>query len=114
MTGHRPKIKTVKLPYNGRLISVPVFSFVEQAVSLLSPDLLTSEYLIDKYDMFTGRCGCNFWDPATIDNANTMTISSPIDPSRKVSDIHSSYLFQSAVSRFCSKPNHAPTLIIIG
>ena len=43
-----------------------------------------------------------------------MAVPTPFDPKRKVSDIHSSYLFQSAVSRFCSKPNHVPVPVIIG
>ena len=114
MSGQEPVIKTVESPYNGRQISVPVFSFFDQAVSLLSSELVTSENLIDGYDLFTGLCGEQFWDPATIDASDTMAVPTPVDPKRKVSDIHSSYLFQSAVSRFCTKPNHVPVPVIIG
>ena len=83
-------------------------------MSLLSSELVTSENLIDGYDLFTGLCGEQFWDPATIDASDTMAVPTPVDPKRKVSDIHSSYLFQSAVSRFCTKPNHVPVPVIIG
>ena len=44
------------------------------------------------YDLFTGKCGKYFWDPVTIDVSNTMAVPSPIDPKRKVSDIHTSYV----------------------
>ena len=92
-------VKAVESPFNGRQIDVPVFSFIDQAVSLLSS---------------AGTRGEHFWDPATIDVSNTTAAPSPVDLKRKVSEIHSSYLFQSAVSRFCSKPNHDPPPIIIG
>ena len=107
-------VKAVESPFNGRQIDVPVFSFIDQAVSLLSSDLLASKRIFDNYDLFTGTRGEHFWDPATIDVSNTTAAPSPVDLKRKVSEIHSSYLFQSAVSRFCSKPNHDPPPIIIG
>ena len=113
-SGQEPVMKTVESPFNGRQISVPAFSFVDQAVSLLTSDLLTSEYLINDYDIFTGTCGRPFWDPATIDDSDTMAVPTPVDPKRNVADVHSSYLFQSAVARLCSKPNHVPVPLIIG
>ena len=98
----------------GIYLYVPVFSFVEQAISLLSSTLFTQENLIDNSDFFTGTCGEHLWDPATIDDSDSMAVPTPDDPKRNVSDIHSGYLFQSAVSRFCSKPNHVPVPIITG
>ena len=113
-SGQEPVLKTAESPFNGRQMSVPAFSFVDQAVSLLTSDLLTTEYLIDDYDIFTGTCGRPFWDPATIDDSDTMAAPIPVDPKRNVVDIHSSYLFQSAVARFCSKPNLIPVPVITG
>ena len=88
-------LKMVESPFNDRQMSVPAFSFVYQAVSLLllTFDLLTSEYLIDDYDIFTSTCDRPFWDSATIDDSDTMTVQTPVDPYRIVADIHSSYLF---------------------
>jgi len=114
MKCHQPIIKTVESQFNHRKISVPVFSFVDQAVSLLTSDLLTPEYLIDGYAIFSGTRCQHFWNPASIDDSDTMSIPTQTDPKQKTSDIHSSYLFQSAVSRFCSKPNHIPVPVIIG
>ena len=114
MGGYKPVMKTVISPYDNRPISVPVFSFVQQAMSLLSSDLLSPESLIDGYDLFTGKCGDHFWDPGTINTEDSMAIPTPLDKHRNTSDVHSSYLFQSAVSRFCTEPHHVPVPIIIG
>ena len=72
-------MKTVISPYDNRPISVPVFSFVQQAMSLLSSDLLSPELLIDGYDLFNGKCGDHFWDPRTINTADSMVILTPLD-----------------------------------
>ena len=93
MKCHQPIIKTVESQFNHRKISVPVFSFVDQAVSLLTSDLLTPEYLIDGYAIFSGTRCQHFWNPASIDDSDTMSIPTPTDPMQKISDIHSSYLF---------------------
>ena len=114
MEGHKPVMKTVIPPYDNHPISVPVFSFVQQAMSLLSSDLLSPELLIDGYDLFTGKCGDHFWDPRTINTADSMVIPTPLDKHRNISGVHSSYLFQSAVSRYCTEPHHVPVPIIIG
>ena len=78
----------------------------------MSSDLLTSEYLIGDYDIFTGTCGRQFWAPATIDDFDTMAVPTPVDPKRNVADIHSSYLFQSAVARFCLLAMTRPILVV--
>ena len=59
--GHNPVSKDVFSPYDSRIISVPVFSFVNQVMYLLSnPRIMPNEYLIKDYAIFTGKCGTDF------------------------------------------------------
>ena len=112
--GHKPVSKDVFSPYDNRIISVPVFSFVNQVMSLLSnPTIMSEEYLIKDYDVLTGKCGTNFWDPNTIDPNDTLSTPVPLDPNINIANINSSYLFQGAVSRFCTQAHHTPVPIII-
>ena len=61
---HKPVSKNMVSPYDSRIISVPVFSFVNQVMSLISdPQIMSDEYLIKDYDIITGKCGTDFWDP---------------------------------------------------
>ena len=93
---------------------------MEQAMPLLSSGLLLSVSLIDGCDLFAGKCGDHgkfsdhFWDPQTINTADSMAIPTPLDKHQNISDIRSSYLFQLAVLRFCTEPHHVPVQIIIG
>ena len=93
-SSQEPVLKIIEFPFNGRQMSVPAFSFVDQAVSLLTSDLLIFEYLIDDYDIFTGSCGRPLWDPVAIDDSDTMAVPTPVDPKRNMANIHSSYLLQ--------------------
>ena len=83
-------------------------------MSLLdNPTIMSEEYLIKDYDIFTGKCGADFWDPATIDPNNTLSNPVPLNPNRNIADINTSYLFQGAVSRYCTKPHHVPVPVYI-
>ena len=59
--GHKPASKEVVPPYDSRIILVPVFSFLDQVMSLLSnPRIMSDEYLINDYNILTGKCGTDF------------------------------------------------------
>ena len=75
---------------------------------------MSEEKVIKDYDIFTGKCGNDFWNPTTINHKDGMVVPVPLDPNRNISDITSSYLFQETVSRFYTAPNHMPVPIIIG
>ena len=92
--GHKPVLKEVSSPYDNRKISVPVFNFVEQVMSLLdNPTIMSEEYLIKDYDIFTGKCDADFWEPTTIDPNDTLSTPVPLAPNRNIADINTSYLF---------------------
>ena len=109
----RPQMKIVPCPH--RKVSVAVHSFAHATMSLLADERInnTGAYL-PGYDVFTGKFGNDFWDPATIDLKNSMNVPVPNDKNAPVSDMQSSYLFQGSVSRFCTEPHHVPVPIILG
>ena len=74
---------------------------------------MSDEYLIKDYDIFIGKYGTDFWDPNTIDPNNTLSTPVLLDPSRNIADINSSYLFEGAVSRFCTQLHHALVPIMV-
>ena len=55
-SGHKAQIHKVWCDYDGRELSVPVFSFTNEIMSLMhNPNIMTTENIIDGYDMFTGK-----------------------------------------------------------
>jgi len=113
-TGHKPIVCEVECSFNNRKISIPTFSFVHEAMSLLdNPTVMSQSNIIDGYDIYTGKCGDDFWEPSSLSSMDANVVPTPIDPSRKIGDIHTSYLFQQSVARFCTKPNHMPIPLIL-
>ena len=111
---HKPEIREVQFDYDGRKASIPNFSFTEEVMSILNdPILMSEENIIDGYDIFTGKCGEDFWVSQSIDTTIANKIPIPTDPNRKISDISTSYLHQASVDRFCTEPHHMPVPIKI-
>ena len=111
---HKPQIKEVQFDYDGRKASIPTFSFIEEVMSILNDnELMSDKNIINGYDIFTGKCGDDFWDSRSIDTTIPNKIPIPNDPNRKISDISTSYLHQASVHRFCSEPHHMPVPIFI-
>ena len=68
-------------------------------MSLLSnPTIMSEDYLIEDYNILTGKCCNYFWDPNTIKPNDTLSTPVPLDPNRNIANVNSSYLFQGAVS----------------
>ena len=110
---HKPKIRDIVFDYDQRIASIPTFSFVDETMSLLdNPTVMTTSNIIDDYDIFSGKCGEDFWIPESINSTVANKLPTPVDPHRKIGDIHTSYLHQQAVSRFCTKPHHMPVPLI--
>ena len=108
-----PTPTIVKCPR--RNVTVSVNSFIHSTMSLLRDKRLTNrDAIVKDYDIWTGTCGSQFWDPATVDLENSTTLPTPMDPSAPVSGISSSYFFQGSVSRLCTEPHHVPVPIIMG
>lgn len=111
---HKPVMREIQFEYDKRKISVPTFSFVSEAMSLLEdPTVMTEANIIDGYDIHSGKCGEDFWIPETISKDIANATPTPVDPNRKIGDITTSYLHQQAVSRFCTQPHHMPVPLIL-
>ena len=110
-TAFKPTTRTVICP--SRSVSVPVFSFVAGALSILNnKELMSPSSVMRGYDPSTGSCDQPFWDPSTIDLTNSMTIPTPYNRKRNISELSSSYTFQGSVKRFCTKKHHMPVPVI--
>ena len=80
-SGHKAQIHKVHCDYDGRDVSVPVFSFTNEVMSLLhNPDIMKPENIIDGYDMFTGTSiEGKFWVKDSLMNDNSKSIPIPVD-----------------------------------
>ena len=95
MDGFKLVTEVATCPGDNREISIPVFSFVDQILSLLhDPKTMSEKKIIKDYNIFTVKCGNGFKNPTTIDYKDSMVVLVPLDPNRNISDITSSYLFQ--------------------
>ena len=69
-------------------------SFVDQILSLLhNPKTMSKDKIIKDYDIFTGKCGNDFWDSIIIDHKDSMVDPVSLGPNINISDITSSYTF---------------------
>ena len=103
---HEPIPKQVVFAYDGRSATIPTFSFLTEAMSLLhDPTTMSPDNIIPGYDIYSGKTGELFWD----DSKSSYT---PNDPHRKMGEITTSLTFQRSVQRFCSKPHHMPVPLV--
>ena len=108
---HEPTPKQVIFPYDGRSATIPTFSFLTEAMSLIhDPSTMSSDNIISGYDIYSGKSGQWFWKNTNSSRRNIKM--KPTDPQRKIGDITTSFTFQQSVQRFCSKPHHMPVPII--
>ena len=109
---HYPSRNEITFSFDKRRVNIPTFSFRTEALSLLhDPTVMSKDNIIENYDIFSGKCGENFWEPNSIHSPDA--IPQPVDPLRPIGDINTSCLFQKSVARFCTKPHHMPVPIII-
>ena len=114
--GHEPSQRVVRCPRMNRAVTVPVYSFKEELSSLIHNEhTMSDDHIVDDYDLLTGQCGAPFWVPDSLSTPDTFASTPvPVDPERHLSGIHSSYLFQAAVRRFCTEPHHMPVPVLFG
>ena len=114
-SGHKAQIHKVHCDYDGRDVSVPVFSFTNEVMSLLhNPDIMKPENIIDGYDMFTGTSiEGEFWEKDSLMNDDPKSIPIPVDLERMIGEINCASTFEEAVHRFCTKPHHMPVPLVI-
>lgn len=110
----RPALKDIPSPYDGRIISVPIFSFKEELMSMLNcSTLMKTENIAPGYDYFTGKMsGGEFWLDDTIDESSMLVVPVPSDPNRIISGTLCGTQFQKAVKMYCTKPHHMPVPLI--
>ena len=108
---HSPTLKELTFDYDGRSATIPTFSFTTEVMSLLhDPSVMTETNIIRGYDIFTGKCGSWFWNESCSSDPNSYP--TPVDPHRKIGDIHTSLLFQQSVKRYCTQPHHMPVPLV--
>lgn len=111
----KPTIKDVESPVDGRRISVPVFSFVDEFMSILNnKSLMKDENLVQGYDISTGRPknGNDVWKKNTIKEGSLNWIPTPNDPDQEISHLCHGTKFQQARDRYCTKPYHMPMPLV--
>ena len=111
----KPTIKEVESPVDGRRISVPVFSFVDEFMSILNnKSLMKDENLVQGYDISTGRPknGNDVWKKNTIKEGSLNWIPTPNDPDKEISHLCHGTKFQQARDRYCTKPYHMPMPLV--
>lgn len=112
--GRQPQFRDVESPYDKRKITVPIFSFVEEVMSLLhDPEVMAPENIVEGYDVLTGRMeDGEFWEPTSISEDDLLSLPTPTDPNAMLGEVPTGTKFQNSVKRYCNKEYHMPIPLI--
>jgi hypothetical protein len=108
VSNRKPKLR--EMTYNNRIITIPIFPFAHELLSLLNdPELMKEQNIVPGYDIFTGKINGNTdtWFDDTIHENDMLSIPTPTDPKTKIGEVLYGTKFQKSLKRFC-KPgsNH--------
>ena len=112
----KPKQTNVKIPRDGRIISIPKFDFIYEVLSILhDPDIMRPENFVEGYDVYTGRSidGTDFWVDDSIDEDAMFSTPTPRSQNKVIHHLYCGTKFQRARDRFCNREYHMPIPLIL-
>ena len=110
------KQTNVKIPRDGRIISIPKFDFIYEVLSILhDPDIMRPENFVEGYDVYTGRSidGTDFWVDDSIDEDAMFSTPTPRSQNKVIHHLYCGTKFQRARDRFCNREYHMPIPLIL-
>lgn len=102
VSNRKPALR--EMIYNDRTITIPVFPFVHELLSLLNdPAIMNDQNIAEGYDIFTGKINGKrkIWQDDTIKEEDMMSIPIPTDPKTKIGEVVLGTKFQKSIDRFC-------------